>query len=300
MTEKQEKLSDLQEIIFWQQLNKQLLELKAQGESIRDEHHKFLQDFFLDNKLFARLTRDPFIDEIPLSLITDLSDTGFISLGFDPWISNLSKLLPLTYVFNIEGGLADAFDVTREYDQKYQLTEEEQDDEDDEDIYDFINKYQELRERQGRNFNDIIAGLYNLKNNFIETIVNELDFESLLVTSDNFLVIDIGNLDNKTDILNSYFDLFCSRAESAVNSVTHATKDLEISAFLYDNKPEKDLKPSLHDFVEYETLLFNRESGLFVKFLDDIQNRLSQPLSFEIKICSTSPFFFLDHPLPVV
>ena len=67
----EEKYSDIQEITFWQQLNKQLIEKRKLGVPITDENQKALQKFCFDNRLFHRITEDPLIDEIQIALVTD-------------------------------------------------------------------------------------------------------------------------------------------------------------------------------------------------------------------------------------
>ena len=69
MNSLQSQISDLQEITFWQQLNRQLIEKRRLGAPITDENQKAFQKFCFDNQLFHKITEDPLIDELTMALV---------------------------------------------------------------------------------------------------------------------------------------------------------------------------------------------------------------------------------------
>jgi len=163
MKNEKQKTRDLQEILFWQQLNKQLIELRDKGEPINDQHHKYLQEFCLENRSFSKITQDSLIDEIPLVLLSDLADTAFVTINLEPWSSCLAEMIPNAYVFDVERALAEAFDMLGEYDRKYGLVEKSADEDADEELFGFINEYLQLREKQKRDFPGIVRRLYEFR-----------------------------------------------------------------------------------------------------------------------------------------
>jgi hypothetical protein len=144
-------LSELQEILFWQQLNKQLITLKFQGSDIKEDQHKYLQIFSFDNQLFSKITAASLFDEVPLSLVTDFSKVCFVNLKLEPWDTCLTQLIPQTLALDVEQALADAFVASGKY-AKNSPPEVSGDegDEDDEELYGFIDEYLGAREKQGR------------------------------------------------------------------------------------------------------------------------------------------------------
>jgi hypothetical protein len=75
----------LQEITFWQKLNKQIIALRGSGASITDSAPKKFQKFCLEQRCFYQITQDPLIDDIPLTLITDFNEIQFLTNGLPKW-----------------------------------------------------------------------------------------------------------------------------------------------------------------------------------------------------------------------
>ena len=76
----QTQISDLQEITFWQQLNKQLIQRRNLGEPVTKEKQEVLKKFCFDNQLFHRITEASLIDEIPLALVTDFEGVTVLTI----------------------------------------------------------------------------------------------------------------------------------------------------------------------------------------------------------------------------
>jgi len=294
------KVSDLQEILFWQQLNKQLIELRGKGKPINDQHHKYLQEFCLENRSFSKITQNSLIDEIPLALISDLADTSFVTINLEPWNNCLAEIIPNAYIFDVERALADAFDVLGEYDRKYGLVEKSAADEDeDEELFGFINDYLRLRGEQRRDFPGIVRRLYELKAASVRNIMEKLDYKQVLGREGSLLSFDVQRFNERDTMLSSYFDSFCKEALSLVEPVKTALNELDLYGLLHSKQAEGKVKPSVKEFVEYEVVLVERESALFDRVIRELKERVDQKHSYRINICDTSSFFFLDHPFPL-
>ena len=307
MDEKQKTFSELQEIIFWQQINKQLIELKISGKPIRDEHQRYIQRFCFDNKLFSKITNATLLDEVPMGLITDLSGISFINLRLSSWNRCLTQLIPNTHVLDIEQALTDSFDALGKYDKKYYPdNRKDADEEDDEELYEFMETYLGEKEKQGRNIGDIILSMYESKNDLIEWIMRFIDYKPFIVMNKNRLLFDFSNPGKEGDIVKNYkgisveVDKFCKKAVSAIEPIIFPLKEMDLYGLLLQKGDEKNLKPSIKQFVDHEISIFQTESNLLRTFYNNVQARINSPDSYEIDICDLFPFFFLDYPFPTI
>jgi len=143
----QTQISDLQEITFWQQLNKQLIKRRNLGEPVTDDNQKVLQKFCLGNQLFHRITEDPRTDEIPIALVTNFEGVTALTFYIDSWNECLTSLLPNSISLDVEQAQADAFDAMTDLDRKYRFFETTPEDiksDDDEELYAFIDEYNSM------------------------------------------------------------------------------------------------------------------------------------------------------------
>jgi hypothetical protein len=301
MNENQKTFLELQEIIFWQQINKQLIELKAGGKDIRDEDQKYIQTFFFNNLLFSKITGAALLDDVPMGLITDLSNVCFINLKLSAWSECLTELIPHSFVLDIEQALADSFDALGKYDKKYYLgNKKNENDEDDKELYEFIEKYFSEREKQGRDIVDIAQSIYELKSALIQWIMQFVDYKPFIVTRESRMLFDFSNSDKKSDILKNYLENFCQNAVSIIDRIIFPLKEMDLHGLLLNKGEQKDLKPSIKEFVDHEIDIFQKETDLLRSFSKRVHERINSPDMYEIDICDLSPFSFLDAFFPPV
>jgi hypothetical protein len=201
------KQSDLQEITLWQQLNKQLIRRRDLGESVTEGNQKFLQKFCFTTQLFHRITEDPLIDDIPVTLITDFDRNTFLTFNIESWNRYLTSLLSNSVYLDVEQALADAFDAMTELDKKYRLFETTPDDIDadnDEELYAFIDEYNTIIEKQGREFSNALRFLNELKADVIGRISTECHGQVSIAHEDNNILLDFKHIDDR-DRINSIY-----------------------------------------------------------------------------------------------
>ncbi len=116
-------LSELQELLLWQELNKQLIKVHIAGQPVPDHYHRYLQNFCFDNQMFSQLKSNPLIDEIPLSLISNFRDTSFITLRFQQWNELVSGAIAEAHTLDIEDALDKSFSTLSAYDRKSLLSQ---------------------------------------------------------------------------------------------------------------------------------------------------------------------------------
>lgn len=306
MTTDKEKYSDFREITFWQQFNKQLIDKKEQGELINEMKQRALQKFCFENILFDKITEDPLFDEIPLALISDFSKVNIITIKNSHWTDCLTLLIKDVSYLDIEEALADAFDVISEYDKKYKLVSTdagEYDSDDDEDLYQFIDDYQTILEKQQRDIGDILNDLYELKAEIIRKIVNNFNGKKFVSLDNNSMILDFHRSTEKNDISFSYNKEYCKNAIERVANLVDAAGaflDMEILG-LFDNKEaEPNLKISIKQFIMHERDLYLRKRKMMEEFYRHLNERLNQPNIYNIKVCDLAPFSFLKFPFPTV
>jgi hypothetical protein len=301
-----EKYSDIQEITFWQQLNKQLIEKRGGGVSIIEDNQKALQKFCFDNQLFHRITEDPIIDEIPISLVTDFEGITTLTLYIDNWVECLTSLLPNSISFDVEQALADAFDAMTDLDRKYRFFETIPEDirsDDDEELYAFIDKYNSIIKKQGRELSNALRFLYKVKADVISRLDKDHDGRSFVVQEDNSFLLDFKHINNRDRIMSIYIHEFCDQAIKNISKFTDATGaflDMEILDLLDSKESEPKLKLSIREFIQHERLLIERQSKLMQEFNGQLQSKLDSKSDFRIKILNLSPFAFLKSPFPEV
>jgi hypothetical protein len=301
MNKKEQSLLDLQEILLWQELNKQLIELKESGSPLGDQHHKYLRDFSLDKMLFSRITKELLLDEVPLALITDLSTRSFVTLKLDAWNNCLAKLMPNTYILDIEKAQAGAFDTLDELSSRYDLIdadEDEDEDAQDEELFDYIGQYMDMRERLKRNLTSIISHLHELKAAALTKIMEEFDVRSFLREQEDMLFLDFSDpmRDEEENTIDTiYQDTYRSKTYPTLFKIPQFLSESGLRSVLnyYKLKDEKDIKPSIRKFMNHERELFTKETEIINTFLKSNQE------PHKIIACSTSPFFFIKNPFPL-
>jgi hypothetical protein len=303
-------LAEFQEILLWQSLNKQIIALTDKGRAIKRIHHKALQSFCFENRLFAKITGASILDETPLSLISDFSNLSFVTANILQWKNLLSLLMPNTHSLDCTKALADSFDVLSKYDRKYNLTKVVGDDgSDDEELYFFINQYTELRkEMLIKDFSDVVKETHRLKSIALKKIISKIEYKVRVKNS--LAIIDLSALEKEgkasklhEQIRHVYVEEYCCEAERFMrmgSSVGRRVRSEKALSFLVNKSIQKGLKKSIKNFIRYEMPLYKRETDLERKYLKDIQNAINANDFTKIIICNVRPFFFLKYPLPLV
>lgn len=133
----------------------------------------------------------------------------------------------------------------------------------------------------------------------LRNIMEKLDYKQVLGREGSLLYFDVQRFNEKDTILSNYFDSFCQEAMSLVEPVKTAINELDLYGLLHSKQAEDKVKLSLKEFVEHELALVERESALFDRVIRELTARIDRKDFYRINICDTSPFSFLDYPLPV-
>jgi len=302
----EKKYSDLQEITFWQQLNKQLIAKRKSGAPITDADQKSLQQFCFDNRLFHRISADPLFDELPIALVTDFERITTHTFYIEPWIECLMALMPNSICLDVEQALADAFVEMTDIDRKYHLLETtpaDSDADDDEELFAFINEYNSMIEKQGRDLCNALQNLYELKAFVINKIDKQFGIGKFAEVDHSAITFNFSESPHRDQINSAYLQDFCKQALGRISKFTDATRvfsDMEIYNLLDRKEQEPGLKTSIREFIRHERQLLKRQSGLIDKFNNDLQEKLNiKPVS-RIEILDLSSFAFLKSPFPSV
>jgi len=295
-------LKDLQEIIFWQQLNIQLMELKSNGKPITDLHHEYLQTYCFENKLFSEITGAPLITDIPLILNTDLSNITCITLNLNSWSNCLQELFPGMYILDIEQALADTFDALQQYKDQYPETRQETEDhgDDDEELYQFINEYMAIREKQKRNIADLSQKLHELKANAITHIKERMDLEPFKKKDKDGLSLNFEGYDGRGDLDRIYIEMFCKEAQAIVRNIRNPINELDIYSYVQSKQDRLEIKLSIKTFFDHEMSLLQKETALFDTFLGNVNSRICEEDPHGIQFCESSSLSFLNYPFPLL
>jgi hypothetical protein len=300
------QITELQEITFWQQLNKQLLEKRSLGVPVTNQNQKAFQKFCFDNCLFHRITKAPLLYEIPIAMVTDFDGIGVLTYYIDSWVDCLTTLLPNAISLDIEQAQADAFDAMTNLDRKYRFfetTPADLDADDDKELYALINEYNSIIDKQGHEFSNALRFLYELKADVINRIVKEHDGQSATVSDQNSVFFDFRDSQEKDRIMALYHQNFCNEALKSISKFTDATGaflDMEILGLLDRKESEHNLKSSILQFIRHERDLIERKEKLMKEFYNKLKQKSYSSETGHIRIIDIAPFVFLKSPFPEV
>jgi hypothetical protein len=273
---------------------------------VTDDNQKALQKFCFTNQLFHRITEDPLIDEIPIALVTDFEQINIFTYYIYGWAECLTSLLPNTISLDVEQAQADAFDAMTDLDRKYhffETTPEDIESDDDEELYAFIDEYNSMVEKQGRELHNTLRNLYELKASAIKRIEKEYDGRASVVQEDNSILLDVKHTGDRDRIMSIYIHDFCDQAIISISKSIDARgmfPDMKIYGLLDSKESEPKLKPSIREFIQHERQLIERQSKLMREFNGQLQRKLDSKSDYRIKILNLSPFAFLKSPFPEV
>jgi hypothetical protein len=215
-------------------------------------------------------------------------------------------LLPNSISLDVEKAQADAFDAMTDLDRKYHFFEtipEDIESKDDEELYVFIDEYNSMIEKQGRELRNTLRNLYELKASVISRIENDHQGRASVVQEDNSLLLDFKPTIDRDRIMSAYLNGFCDQAAKNISKFTDATGaflDMEILDLLDRKESDPKLKPSIREFIQHEHRLIERQSKLMREFNGQLYSKLDSKSDYRIKILNLSPFAFLKNPFPEV
>lgn len=300
-------LEQLQEISLWQQLNKQLLNLRKKGFPITDIQHKRLKDFCLKNSLFRKISDSLVGNDIPLSLITDFKKYYFITLNLRAWTNIITDLKSNLYVLDIERARANSFKELKKLSGTVQLlnAEDKQYDNDSE-LYNVINEYTNELERVKHDLPDMILKLHALKATIVKKIIQDnTEIKKDVNEHNRIIMLDISTLRKKNEeaylkIIHNYSNNFINKIDPILHPlgvVTLLTRYSGIQGFLKKKLADKDIKGSVREFVSHELEKYEKEVALIDRFHQVFQE-IKEKNIIQLIICDTSSFAFLDNPYP--
>lgn len=295
-------LMEFREIIFWQQLNKQMIELKEKGRPVSEENQDALQKFCFENKLFETITSNAILDDIPVAMVADFSGINFLTLNAVSWNRCLERIVPNSVILNIERALADAFDVITDYDKKHRLFKPEPDEDDDE-LYAFISRYDSMLPEEYRDLNGLLQDLYGFKANALSEIFTRDKPPRIIRYEDNEIIFDLRSLDSAQEIKRIYDELFRKKSSARIENITNAAsalKDMDLLGLFETTESAPGQKTSIKDFIAHEGDLYLRRQKLLKEFRQLLTAMENLPHDLHISICDLGPFFFLKSPFPLV
>ena len=299
-------LKELREIVLWQQLNKQVIRMRDGDAAITLAQQKALQQFSFDFNLFHKLTEDPLIEPIPLALITNFSVRNIVTINDGRWARCLETLLKDVFVLDLELALADAFDAMTEHHRKYEPLEPESaqaEMDDDDALYDVINQYNELVERQRRQLPELLIDLYGAKATAIAALMDRIGETPILGDDKGLIFIDLNQASDKHKLADIYRREFCDRALEIIDHLTAAhiaLKDMDLTSFFDEVESLQGSNPRIVDFIAHERELFYRQSAMINSFHKALLTWYGTKNSYSVIICDASPFAFLKKPFPEV
>jgi hypothetical protein len=210
---------------------------------------------------------------------------------------------------NIEQARADTFKAIKSYNQTRKLIPDmDPSEDDDQELYDFIDIYIGEKDITKIDVPSMIKDLHKLKSRALGKILKSVDLIPFIKMRDNYCALDLRHLKKQKDSNKSYEEVcqtyqkeFLLKIEPIIKPLSSATwmAHRTIQAFLEKKLNENNLKNTIRNFADYELKKCRAEIKILDKFTDGVDN--IDPASLNsIKICSTQPFNFLNHPFPLI
>jgi len=306
MDKRRHNLKELQEISFWQQLNRQLLIMKRRGKPVKDTSFKSLRSFCLGEHLFSKIKRSPAVSDIPLSLVTDLKDAYIVTLNLRSWTRVLSGLLPGFFTLDIEQALADSLVALNKYHRRYGIDEANVPEiEEDEELIEFANRYMDAKESSGLDLPSMIMALHGHKASAVKKMLKAAESKSILHRDGDLLYLDIdkvgaGDAAKKRAerVQKIYTNEYLAKVDEILKPKGGATWmvwESEVRIMLENKLKEGgNVKESIRQYAESELKRYHMETEM----IDNYSKAVGTANIQKIPVAKISPFHFLSHPLP--
>ncbi len=306
MDKRRPDLRELQEISFWQQLNRQLLIMKRRGKPVKDTSFKSLRSFCLGERLFSKIKRSPAVSDIPLSLVTDLKDAYIVTLNLRSWTRVLSGLLPGFFTLDIEQALADSLVALNKYHRRYGIDEANVPEiEEDEELIEFANRYMDAKESSGLDLPSMIMALHGHKASAVKKMLKAAESKSILHRDGDLLYLDIdkvgaGDAAKKRAerVQKIYTNEYLAKVDEILKPKGGATWmvwESEVRIMLENKLKEGgNVKESIRQYAESELKRYHMETEM----IDNYSKAVGTANIQKIPVAKISPFHFLSHPLP--
>jgi hypothetical protein len=305
--EKALRLAELQEIVLWQQLNKQILRILGSDTDTAHSWSQYLNNFCLGKSLFSQLGASSITRDIPLSLFTNLDDLCFISIQDDQWATLLNTMFStqgaIEY-FDIEQARADYFEEIKKYSEKFEILDHTAINGDTgdqgEDLYSFITEYLHKREQCSLNLSQSACELHQLKASTLLAIIQDASLPQLVKHNNREIILDLSKCHNREKLEMKYLECYCERARSHINCLlSDGRLEYLIDEFLGANRKCYNEGSNTRQFIDHEMDILINERNLLNTCLIDTKKRLEHSNGLKIRVCSSSHFYFLKDPLPI-
>jgi hypothetical protein len=294
-------LIELQNIVLWQQLNKQLIDFKAVNKLQLYQYQLYIKELCLKQSLFSIIKQSNITEEISMAILTNFSTFGFITINSKSW-QNCLKLFLESYtpfLFDLDEALAETFVVLKNYNDTYKLIGKNDNDPDDQQYYEAIGTYLNKKGEMHWDFPDIVLQINELKGNVMLDIAQMADQKySISLTPESlvFTINDPGIIDKANSI---YDEKFCKPAQGIIQPLNVDLLALWGLLDVFSQVP--DLSGHIEKFTKHEIASLGAESQAGKNFLKSLEQRKSPSVDRSmIRICNTSAFGFLQNPLPPV
>jgi hypothetical protein len=212
-------------------------------------------------------------------------------------------------VFDVEKALANAYTTIRRYDKQYHFIKySDRGIEDDEELYRFVDQYMEAKEAIGLDLTSLAYEAHQLKTVFLKQVMKKYDGKSYVKMKRDSLVLDFSKSeqflqDNGNKAIQKFIAELQSLLEQKSGSGNLIKKELKkraVGRILDDKLKEKNLKGSIKGFIHDEIQVYNTEIDMIKIYSKEIEKALADSSHAKITICKTTPFFFIDHPMPTI
>ena len=155
---------DIQNVVLWIGLNRQLVALRKRSPHISQEGHDRLLTFCATHRLFDKVRCNPLMHDIPLALVTDLKDRWFLTYKGTTWLKLVEMVLPGVIVLDVSRALGYVFRETCKLDEKFQiLGKHDRSLDADETVTALMQTFLDISEESSWDYAQLIHGLYGLK-----------------------------------------------------------------------------------------------------------------------------------------
>jgi hypothetical protein len=170
----------------------------------------------------------------------------------------------------------------------------------DEDLYSCMTEYLQEREKYLINLPQSVCELHQLKASTLKSIMDDLDAIPLVKSKGHIIILDLSKSHDHGRFEKMYLEGYCEQARSYIDRILlNNMSRFSLDKVLLAKKKPNDNGFNLNKFIDHETAILIKERNLLNACLSDTKKRLEQGNILKIRVCRSSPFHFLNDPLPI-
>lgn len=293
------------EIVFWQGINAQLIQLRNEGSPITQRLQQMVQKYCVGGKLYAKIQASPFSSDIPFSLMVSENHEPFISVAEDEWIKEVAAVFcaieHAVFLVDLDRVHFDAYEQFRKRGLlDLMRSSDALEIDDDFELSEFIARYELECSSIGYDRRGISLKLHRVKAGFLKWLRHEPHGVSGIVADEKFIYFDLAKHPDPQRISIQYIEGCCIPAVKTLGAnQSQFFTEASLITLLSKKSEDSTASKATREFAKGELENFLADSNALEKVRSELSLRLNNPKEIgHLPLFSLEPFHALSNPFP--